>query len=162
MKKILITILVVITAGALFIFAWSKFATKSPYEIALQGNDTQTETIVVEVEDVAKDVTKTVDQPAKKDKKEIQATKTSNTITKEIMVTNGVRHSVPLKEIVGGGPKKDGIPSIDDPKFVSSDKADDYLDNEEVGIALSLGDVDRFYSFKILVLHEIVNELTLL
>lgn len=44
--------------------------------------------------------------------------------SKEIMITDGVKHSVPLGEIVGGGPPKDGIPSIDNPKFVLASQAD--------------------------------------
>ena len=34
------------------------------------------------------------------------------------------RHSVPLDEIISGGPPKDGIPSIDDPTFVPVAEAD--------------------------------------
>lgn len=78
--------------------------------------------------------------------------------TKEIMITNGVKHSVPLDEILGGGPPKDGIPSIDDPKFVSVVEADKFLKDSEPGIALSIGGVNRFYPFQILVWHEIVND----
>jgi hypothetical protein len=78
--------------------------------------------------------------------------------TKEIMVTDGVRHSVPLNEIIGGGPPKDGIPSIDNPKFISVDEAKSWLKDDEPGIAVSLGGVDRFYPFQILVWHEIVND----
>jgi len=76
---------------------------------------------------------------------------------KEIMVTDGVRHSVPLDEIVGGGPARDGIPSIDEPKFLSTAEVD-FLSDEEPGIALSLNGIDRFYPFQILVWHEIVND----
>lgn len=78
-------------------------------------------------------------------------------ITKEIMVTDGVKHSVDLKEILGGGPPKDGIPSIDSPKFVSISQAD-FINDEEPGIAVSLNGIDRFYPFQILVWHEIVND----
>ena len=34
-----------------------------------------------------------------------------------VMETNGVKHTIPLDKIKGGGPPKDGIPSIDDPVF---------------------------------------------
>lgn len=78
--------------------------------------------------------------------------------TREIMITNGTKHSVPLDEIVGGGPPKDGIPSIDEPKFISIDEASVWLSDEEPGIAFSAGGVDRFYPFQILVWHEIVND----
>lgn len=79
-------------------------------------------------------------------------------VEKEIMVTDGVRHSVPLDEIRGGGPPKDGIPSIDDPKFVSVAQAD-FMADADPGIAVSLNGVDKFYPFQILVWHEIVNDI---
>lgn len=78
-------------------------------------------------------------------------------ITKEIMITDGVKHSVDLKEILGGGPPKDGIPSIDDPKFVAVSEAS-FVTDEEPGIAVSLNGIDRFYPFQILVWHEMVND----
>jgi len=78
--------------------------------------------------------------------------------TKKIMITNGVKHSVPLDEIIGGGPPKDGIPSIDDPKFVSQSEASKSLNYSEPGIALEIGNTKRFYPFQILVWHEIVND----
>ncbi|MBI4119371.1 MAG: DUF3179 domain-containing protein, partial [Parcubacteria group bacterium] len=75
-----------------------------------------------------------------------------------IMVTDGVKHSVPLDQIISGGPPKDGIPSIDEPKFVSVEEAGKYLSDEEPGIALGVDNVNRFYPFQILVWHEIVND----
>ena len=74
------------------------------------------------------------------------------------MTTNGVKHSIPLEEIISGGPSKDGIPSIDNPKFVSLSEADKWLKEEEAGVAFSLGNVHRFYPYQILVWHEIVND----
>ena len=38
----------------------------------------------------------------------------------EIMETNGVKHLIPLDKIKGGGPPKDGIPSIDNPIFANA------------------------------------------
>ncbi|MBI2514701.1 DUF3179 domain-containing protein, partial [Candidatus Wolfebacteria bacterium] len=78
--------------------------------------------------------------------------------TKEIMITNGVKHSVPLKEVIGGGPQKDGIPSIDKPKFISINEADGFLKDTEPGISVETNGVARFYPFQILVWHEIVND----
>jgi hypothetical protein len=80
-----------------------------------------------------------------------------NLMIKEVMVTDGIRHSVPLAEIQGGGPPKDGIPSIDEPKFVLAAGAD-FITDEEPGLAVSLNGIDRFYPFQILVWHEIVND----
>ena len=81
----------------------------------------------------------------------------SEAAEKNIMITNGVKHSVPLEEIIGGGPPKDGIPSIDNPKFVSASTAT-FLKEADPGIALELNGVNRFYPFQILVWHEIVND----
>ena len=35
------------------------------------------------------------------------------------------KHSMPFREFRGGGPPKDGIPAIDEPKFVSVAEADE-------------------------------------
>lgn len=77
---------------------------------------------------------------------------------KEIFVTNGVKHSVPLSEILSGGPPKDGIPPIDNPKFISIGEAEKDLKDDEPGIAFSRGDTNRFYPYQILVWHEMVND----
>jgi hypothetical protein len=69
-----------------------------------------------------------------------------------------VKHSVPLEEIEAGGPAKDGIPSIDDPKFISPSEGDEFLSDNEVGQGLCIGDDCRFYPYQILVWHEIVND----
>lgn len=75
-----------------------------------------------------------------------------------IMETNGIKHSVDLNDVLGGGPAKDGIPSIDNPKFISVEEADTWADPEGLGVALSINGVERFYPFQILVWHEIVND----
>lgn len=79
--------------------------------------------------------------------------------TKEIMITDGVKHSVSLNEILSGGPSKDGIPSIDQPKFISISEAGKFLKDADQGIALSIDGASRFYPFQILVWHEIVNDI---
>jgi hypothetical protein len=84
---------------------------------------------------------------------------TSISETSDVMLTDGVKHSVPLSEIISGGPPKDGIPSIDDPQFVSVGDADDWLSASEPGIAVSIDGINRFYPYQILVWHEIVNDL---
>lgn len=67
-------------------------------------------------------------------------------------------HSVPLSEFLGGGPPKDGIPPIDSPKFISSDEADEYVeDGEPVAVVEVNGDV-RAYPLQIMTWHEIVND----
>ncbi len=95
-------------------------------------------------------------------KKEVSIIQENNNIEpnkKSIMITNNIKHSVPLNEIVSGGPPKDGIPSIDNPKFISVVQASKFLDDKEPGVALTIGKVNRFYPFQILVWHEIVNDI---
>jgi hypothetical protein len=75
-----------------------------------------------------------------------------------IQETDGVLHSIPLEDIQGGGPQKDGIPSLDNPQFISVSAADDFLDDGGLGIAISYDGVDRFYPMQIMVWHEIVND----
>lgn len=81
------------------------------------------------------------------------------TSARPLLETEGTRHSVPLGDIRGGGPPKDGIPSIDDPKFITVEEADEFLDEEGLGIAVSFNGIDRFYPNQILVWHEIVNDM---
>jgi len=72
--------------------------------------------------------------------------------------TDFSNHSVPLQEFVGGGPPKDGIPSIDDPEFVSVEEADRFLDPREPVAMVELGGEVRAYPIQILIWHEIVND----
>ncbi len=74
----------------------------------------------------------------------------------EIMETKGVKHLVDLNKIKSSVPK-DGIPSIDNPKFVSADKADFILDHELI-IGVNLNGVIKAYPLFILNWHEIVND----
>lgn len=72
----------------------------------------------------------------------------------------GTSHIVPLDQIVSGGPPPDGIPSIDNPKFVSASNASSWLTDDYdsvIGISLN-GDV-RAYPLQIMVWHEIVNDM---
>lgn len=77
---------------------------------------------------------------------------------RNVFVTDGVKHSVPLNEILSGGPPKDGIPPIDDPNFLSVKDANEFLKDEETGTGLCIGNDCRFYPYQILVWHEIVND----
>jgi Protein of unknown function (DUF3179) len=65
---------------------------------------------------------------------------------------------VPLDQIVSGGPPPDGIPSIDDPKFISIQEADKYLEDSDLVLGLNINGDVRAYPLQILVWHEIVND----
>jgi thiol-disulfide isomerase/thioredoxin len=68
------------------------------------------------------------------------------------------RHIVPYSEIISGGPPKDGIPAIDEPRFVSLDEATEWLDEREPVIVVEAGGEARAYPMQILTWHEIVND----
>ncbi|MDQ3838651.1 MAG: DUF3179 domain-containing protein [Thermoproteota archaeon] len=65
---------------------------------------------------------------------------------------------VPLDQIVSGGPPPDGIPSIDDPKFISVKEGDGLLEDSELVLGLNINGDVRAYPLQILVWHEIVND----
>src|SRR5712691_6768391 len=49
-----------------------------------------------------------------------------------------VKHIVPLDQIVNGGPPPDGIPSIDNPKFLSVVDAGKFLKDSEQVVGLTI------------------------
>lgn len=65
--------------------------------------------------------------------------------------------SINNEEILSGGPLRDGIPSIDRPKFIVAKKVD-YLRDDDIVIGLVRGGTARAYPTRILVWHEIVND----
>ena len=64
----------------------------------------------------------------------------------------------PLDELMSGGPGRDGIPPIDEPKFVSQATADGFLDASEPVILLEVNGEARAYPIQVLIWHEIVND----
>jgi hypothetical protein len=72
--------------------------------------------------------------------------------------TDFTKHTVPLDEIVSGGPPKDGIPAIDQPRFESVREADRWLGDREPVVVVALGGEARAYPLQILIWHEIVND----
>ncbi|WP_299480136.1 DUF3179 domain-containing protein [uncultured Roseibium sp.] len=65
--------------------------------------------------------------------------------------------TIDLGTIFSGGPPKDGIPSIDAPRFVPASDIDWLQDNEPV-IFLDLDGAVKAYPLQILIWHEIVND----
>lgn len=87
----------------------------------------------------------------------------SNSVDVGKVVSNGSqiglpKNIVPLDEIVSGGPPQDGIPSIDNPKFVSVSEADKFLQDADQVVGLNVNGDIRAYPLQILVWHEIVND----
>ncbi len=64
---------------------------------------------------------------------------------------------IPSNEVFDGGPGKDGIPSVDNPQFASSD-AIDYMNDDDLILAIQVGDEVRGYTHPVLDWHEIVND----
>lgn len=148
-KRLLITLLIFITAIAAG-FAYRLYVADKPLTFPT-NEETIRETIIVENGEV-------LDEENQIPKSEEETMRTKNIEEKEIYKTGDIRHSVPLEEVIGGGPPKDGIPSIDKPKFVSVEDASTWISDDEPGLAFSDGEVNRFYPFQILVWHEIVND----
>lgn len=72
--------------------------------------------------------------------------------------TNWNKHTIDYDELLSGGPPRDGIPSIDNPQFISSDEAQSWLADNEPVIALEIDGEARAYPLQILTWHEIVND----
>src|SRR5712692_1324723 len=72
--------------------------------------------------------------------------------------TNFSNTLVRLSDIESGGPPRDGIPPIDQPKFVSPAEAGAWLKDQEPVIAFELNGNARAYPLQILIWHEIVDD----
>ncbi len=67
--------------------------------------------------------------------------------------------SIDLGEIISGGPSKDGIPSIDAPRFIAASKVSHQdLGPTEPVIGVVINGKARAYPLRILTWHEIVND----
>lgn len=67
------------------------------------------------------------------------------------------KHSIPPEEILSGGPPKDGIPAILEPKFVRAEEAT-FLDDGDKVIGIVRRGIAKAYPVKILNWHEVVND----
>jgi hypothetical protein len=70
--------------------------------------------------------------------------------------TNLNKRSIDLNLILDGGPGKDGIPAINNPKFVSISEAK--TKDDVLGVLVDIKGKKRYYPYNILVWHEIVND----
>jgi len=71
--------------------------------------------------------------------------------------TDFTRYAVAFEDILSGGPPKDGIPSIDSPRFEAAGSHGTLAPTEPVLSIAIAGDV-RAYPLRILMWHEIVND----
>lgn len=94
----------------------------------------------------------------------------STRVAAAILLSNGIVHAapvlngfdlqgalVPVEEILPGGPPRDGIPSIDRPKFAGP-KEPAGLKTEDMVLGISQGGVAKAYPLRILNWHEVVND----
>ena len=72
--------------------------------------------------------------------------------------TDFSRHTVPYGDVLSGGPPKDGIPAIDNPRFVTVEAADAWLGPQEPVVLVEVGEVAKAYPLQVLTWHEIVND----
>lgn len=70
--------------------------------------------------------------------------------------TDFSQHLHPAKEFLPGGPRRDGIQSIDHPKFKPATEIQ--MAGREPVVALKINEVARAYPLSILMWHEIVND----
>ncbi|NIP30264.1 MAG: DUF3179 domain-containing protein, partial [Candidatus Dadabacteria bacterium] len=64
---------------------------------------------------------------------------------------------IPKSEIMSGGPPKDGIPSITNPKFKSVEESN-WLNDEDLVVGVEINNIKKAYPLRILVWHELVND----
>ena len=76
---------------------------------------------------------------------------------REFPLTDFSTHSIDLAEIMSGGPSRDGIPAIDEPRFAPLAEIEGLADTEPV-IGLTINGDMRAYPLRILMRHEIAND----
>ncbi|MEC3905846.1 DUF3179 domain-containing protein [Tamlana sp. 2201CG12-4] len=64
---------------------------------------------------------------------------------------------IPISEVKDGGPGKDGIPSIDSPKFINPNEVT-FLDDNDLVIGIEKNGIARAYPHVVLDWHEVVND----
>ena len=62
------------------------------------------------------------------------------------------------KQAVSGRSGKDGVPAIDEPRFLAAKKADQFLSPEDVVFGVVLPNEVKAYPQRVLVWHEVVND----
>jgi hypothetical protein len=67
------------------------------------------------------------------------------------------QHSIPIDEIMPGGPPKDGIPALSAPNYVSAQKAS-FLRKDDQVIGTVINGEARAYPLRIMSWHELVND----
>jgi len=78
-------------------------------------------------------------------------------LKQEFPKTDFSQSIVDFDEIQSGGPPRDGIPALDDPRFIPAERAD-WLHPDEPVIVVTVNEESRAYPLQIMIWHEIVND----
>jgi hypothetical protein len=73
-------------------------------------------------------------------------------------ITDFCTITVPIDEIISGGPPPDGIPPIDNPTFESIESASAWLAPQSPVLVFEYNDIARAYPLAMMTRHEIVND----
>jgi len=118
-----------------------------------------------EIEDsspLAQGASPVVVEPSQTTTKPLQSTKTTQQNppagADREFTTDFSISTIDFSEILSGGPPKDGIPAIHDPKFVVIKEADTWLTAKEPIVQVVINNVAKAYPIQILMWHEIVND----
>jgi hypothetical protein len=96
----------------------------------------------------------------------IQEGMSSDALYAELLRTTTEEHAaefnldnivIPVDQISFGGPRKDGIPAINDPENVALQSCDRLADDDRV-VGVVVGGEARAYPLRVLLYHEIVND----
>jgi hypothetical protein len=71
--------------------------------------------------------------------------------------TDFSKTTIPLSEVMSGGPPRDGIPPIDNPQFQPASSQKDLAAKDPV-VSIEINGDARAYPLRILIWHEIVND----
>jgi hypothetical protein len=88
----------------------------------------------------------------------LQSSPLSGQVNGDNWITDFSKLTVPLDEIVSGGPGKDGIPALDRPSFETVREAGKWLANEDPVAVVRIDGEVKVYPLQILIWHEIVND----
>lgn len=72
--------------------------------------------------------------------------------------TNWNKRTIEYSELLSGGPSRDGIPPIDNPKFETITSAKKWIKDKEPVIFLKIKNSVKAYPISVLMWHEIVND----
>ena len=72
-------------------------------------------------------------------------------------LSDGTKYLLNPKNILSGGPPKDGIPHIDNPQY-NPIEGISWIEDNELVLAIEYKGIKRVYPLQIMVWHEIVND----